>query len=238
MSTKLKSIQIVVLAMIIWVSGCSGSLPLQTSAPTLSNASATIRVTPRPMNHTLQENKLLDRPLSPDGEWSVEKTWLIPGLTGESLVVDSTHNQTEKLSVVLPASLGNDFTFASWSPDSHAFAYFSSEKIHGCEKCPLDSVVIFTLDKEHHSVTYAAFDPEYDYSLPDNWSATSWAPLAWSPDSSQVAVSLNLREILLLDKQASLMQRVTPNINATSRIIGLSWTENGLFYNIDDYGIK
>jgi hypothetical protein len=220
--------------MMIWVSGCSGSSPLRTSETTSTNASAAIFVTPRPMEHTLQESKLEDRRLSPDGEWLVTKTWLIPGNTGEPLVVDSTYNRTEKLSVVLPASLGNDFTFASWSPDSYSFAYFSGEKIHGCEKCPLDRVVIFTLDKEHHSVTYAAFDPEYDDSLPENWFATSWAPLAWSPDGSLVAVSLNLREILLLDKQANLMQRVTPNLNATSRIIGLSWTENGFFYKIDE----
>ncbi len=148
MSTKPKFIRIAALTVIIWVSACSGSLPIQTPAPILSNASATIRVTPRPMEHTLQENKWGDHPLSPDGEWSVEKTWLSPSVTGELLIVDSTRDSTGKLSVDLPASLGDYFTFASWSPDSHSFAYYSGEKVHRCE---MSTIIAFQkTGLQHH----------------------------------------------------------------------------------------
>lgn len=163
--------------------------------------------------------------LSPDGKWLARN---INDLHAVEFV--STSNPSQTLLTPAGAKLGEYVPPAAWAPDSSAFIAYGAD--NGCEKCPFDRVIIYGVQGKGSIADYYVFEPHY--SSVENAFATSWSPLSWSPDASQFAISLNLREILILDKHARVIQRVMPSLTNSERVVDLWWAQNGLLYVIDN----
>lgn len=163
--------------------------------------------------------------LSPNGKWLARN---VNHLHDVEFV--STSNPSQTLQIPASAKLGEYVVPADWAPDSSAFIAYGAD--HGCEKCPYDRVIIYEIQDKDAIASYSIFEPHYTYA--ESMFATSWAPLSWSPDATQLAISINLQEILILDKHARLIQRVMPSLTTSERIVDLWWAQNGLFYIIDD----
>jgi len=163
--------------------------------------------------------------LSPNGKWLARN---VNHLHAVEFV--STSNPSQTLQIPAGAKLGEYVSPVDWAPDSSAFVAYGADNI--CEKCPYDRVIIYEIQGKDSIASYSIFEPHYTYA--ESMFATSWAPLSWSPDASQLAISINLQEIVILDKHARVIQRVMPSLTNSERVVDLWWAQNGLIYIIDD----
>jgi hypothetical protein len=225
-----------VLASCLWgiiLAACTaGTTPVPTAEPTIAIATVQPSRTATAGPHLVPAEWLkirgglheLDVALSPDSRWLACHTD-----DGRSVKIVSVADPALVVQA-LPGDAGQYLEIAGWAPDSSAFVVLGSEVV--CHSCPIDHVAIYRVKAEASNLDFSIFEPGYTSGERDF--ATSWVPLAWSPDASQLAISVNLREVLILDKQARLIRRFTPELGDESRVVNLWWSQAGLFYVVED----
>jgi hypothetical protein len=207
---------------------CSLSLLLAACSPTPSTATESIgRTTPVPADWLnllgLARVYELDQVLSPDGRWLVD---IISYEEIRGIRVVSVSDTAPTLDSRPDATLGRYLSLPSWAPDSSAVVVYGADQV--AAGCPFERVIICSLDVDTNALNYMVFEPYYP---PRDLRCVH---TAWSPDSSRLAVTFDQREIIVLDKQAQVLQRITPELNGTSSLFGFLWTEFGLFYRVFD----
>jgi hypothetical protein len=165
----------------------------------------------------------LQQALSPDSRW-LTKPLLVEE---ETVEVFSTAAPERTLEAKLDPRLGRYLALGPWAPDSSAFVLYSAEE--GYSHCPFSQVIIVHVDEQANTLILAPFDPHCAAPSP-------FASASWSPDSSQLAITLNRKQIYLVDRQARLQRTISPQLDDAAEISGLWWVGSDLLYHIESVG--
>jgi len=157
--------------------------------------------------------------LSPDGRWLARQIMVEP----QTIQLFSAADPERTIEAPVDARMGKYLRMGPWSPDGSAFVLYSAEE--GFSHCPFSRVFLVHIDERDGTLRYDAFDP--NCTAPSPFTSASWAP-----DGTRLAVTLNRRQIYLIDKQANLERTIEPALDAQSRLFGLWWTSAGLFYHL------
>jgi len=160
----------------------------------------------------------LDVALSPNNKWLVRNT---DGLRAIQFV--STADPTHTLDTLPDPELGEHLSPHAWAPDSSAFVAYGADL--GYAGCPFRRVIIYTLAASDTVLNHVVFEP-YDVE--------GCITLAWSPDSSRLATSLDGREIFVVNKQAQVLEKIVPELTDDSGLACCWWDQSGLFYLVVD----
>jgi hypothetical protein len=165
----------------------------------------------------------LQTALSPDSRW-LTRPLLIEA---ETVQVYSTTDPERTLEAALDPKLGRYLALGLWAPDSSAFVLYSAEE--GYSHCPFSQVIVVRVDEQASKLALAPFDPQCAAPSP-------FASASWSPDSSRLAVTLNRKQIYLVDQQARLQRTISPELGDATEISGMWWTGSGLLYHVEIVG--
>ncbi len=165
----------------------------------------------------------LQTALSPDGRW-LTRPLLVEA---ETVQVFSTTDPERTLEAALDPKLGRYLALGPWAPDSSAFVLYSAEE--GYSRCPFSQVIVVRVDEQAGTLTPAPFNPQCTAPSP-------FASASWSPDGSRLAITLNRKQIYLVDRQARLQNTISPDLGDAGEISGLWWTGSGLLYHVETVG--
>jgi dipeptidyl aminopeptidase/acylaminoacyl peptidase len=145
----------------------------------------------------------------------------------EKVQVFSTTDPGRTLEAALDPKLGRYLTLGPWAPDSSAFVLYSAEE--GYSHCPFSQAIVVRVDEQAGTLTLVPFDPHCTAPSP-------FASASWSPDGSRLAITLNRKQIYLVDQQARLQRTISPWFGEKDEISGLWWTESGLLVHVETGG--
>ena len=165
----------------------------------------------------------LQTSLSPNGRW-LARPLLVEA---ETVQLFSTTDPERVLETELDPKLGRYLALGPWAPDSSAFVLYSAEE--GYSHCPFSQVIVVQVDEQAGKLTLAPFDPQCAAPSP-------FASASWSPDGSHLAITLNRKQIYLVDQQARLQRTISPQLGDADEISGLWWTGSGLLYHVETVG--
>lgn len=157
-----------------------------------------------------------NRLLSPDGMWLAQDS------TDDENILKVFRTDQANFTLTDDGSeeTGLGKTIISWSPDSKNFTVSSSSNPGICH---FDRVVIYHI-QENRELSYSIFQP------PDH--SHDCYGVAWSPDSSMMAISDNKGNIFFVDLQGSIIRKFAWKEQAQ---ISVYWTNQGIFANISKY---
>jgi hypothetical protein len=194
---------------------CSNLAETKTPTPTLTPAPTSTSTLPSNATPIPPDYWDWHTERSPDNQWQVHLGYQQP------ISVTSISDQTLVIDDKLPL-LGEYNAFESWVPDNSGFVMFDSN--FGCEKCPLDRLIVYHIDAELKTLDRYIFDP----ALPTNYAF--WQPITWSPDGTQLAVIVNEKEIFILNRQAKVVREIKPNLGKEEILDQVLWAKFGLAY--------
>jgi hypothetical protein len=122
---------------------------------------------------------------------------------------------------------GSYYDLVSWFPDSKGFVLYTAD--HGCEKCPFDRLVVYQIDKQNKKLKSFTLEPLSARN------ESFWQDISWSPDGSEFAVIVNLREVDILDRDARVVRKLQINLDEDQGIRQGVWTKYGFLYIYDTY---
>jgi WD40 repeat protein len=157
--------------------------------------------------------------LSPDGRWLARQIMVEP----QMIQVFSTTDPDGLIEAPVDAQMGKYLRMGPWSPDGSAFVLYSAEE--GFSHCPFSRLVVVHIDEQAGTLRYNVFNPNCNAPSPHT-------SASWSPDGKRLAVTLNRRQIYLINSQASLERTIEPTLDKHSKLFGLWWTSAGLFYHL------
>jgi Tol biopolymer transport system component len=214
---------IFILAWIQIFSGCSAPLPQPIEAtsttPAQQNPSDQLAALSDLLNLELAKasgNFTWDDNLSPDAQ---TLAFTPPTPQGQIRVLTVSTRQ-EYVFQNLPDEKDLFQSFLTWSPDSSKIAVVGKSVM--APVCGEDRVSVYHLTADH-KITGYRFYPNED--------KTGCIRVAWSPDSTRLAVTDAEKNVYIYDTQGKLLQSLTFPHNR----IALAWMPSGLFVHLSSY---
>ncbi|MGB8647140.1 MAG: hypothetical protein WCF84_18025 [Anaerolineae bacterium] len=158
----------------------------------------------------------LDRSRSLDLHW---EAWLG---SSQPVTVTSIISNQIILKEKLPVALGEYPGPVYWFPDNTGLVVYDGD--HGCEKCDWDRLLIYRINQQGWFLERSAFEPLARRN------EAFWEGISWSPDGSRFAVVVGFHEIYLLNRQAWVLQKITPKLTEHELIDQVAWTDMGIVY--------
>ena len=117
------------------------------------------------------------------------------------------------------------FVVVSWFPDNSGFIIMDADN-EECEKgCPYDRLIVYQIDPKSDKLQHYVFEPLKERNR------SFWSDISWSPDGLRFAVTVDSKEIDILDRKAHPLQQITPDLkNDSEQVVGVQWTTYGLLY--------
>jgi hypothetical protein len=152
---------------------------------------------------------------SPDNQWEAVVR------RGQPVTVQSLQDPTLIYTDSVPF---DDYGFfQAWLPDNTSFVAFEAD--NGCERCPYDRLILFHINTEAGRLDRYVYEP-----LAERNQAFSNEPV-WSSDGEQIAVIVDHKRIVILNRQAEVIDEITPNGPLEANIVDqVLWTSRGWVY--------
>jgi len=163
--------------------------------------------------------------MSPDRKWEVNIEYPLAVSVTSSLTDKVLRDPAPQTVPYTPGPIPRFTYLEKWFPDSTGFILYDEDV--GCEKCPFDRLIIYLLDTDQGKLQHYVLEPLLERNTAFN------TDVSFSPDGSQFAVTVNDREIYIVNRKAEVIQKISLDIVKEDFFMNVDWTRYGLLYGIE-----